>query len=33
MYKRAIEADPNHANSLGNYAYFLQYVRHNYGRH
>ena len=32
MYERAIEADPNHAYSLRNYARFLQYVRHDYDR-
>jgi tetratricopeptide (TPR) repeat protein len=30
LYKRAIEADPNHANSLGNYASFLADVRKNH---
>ncbi len=29
FYQRAVEADPKHANSLGNYAIFLQEVRHD----
>jgi tetratricopeptide (TPR) repeat protein len=29
-YRRAIEADPRHANNLGNYALFLRNVRENY---
>ena len=29
-YKRALEADPNHANTLGNYAVFLNDIRHDY---
>ena len=32
MYKRAVEADPNNANSLGNYADFLETVRRDYDR-
>jgi tetratricopeptide (TPR) repeat protein len=30
MFKRAVEADPNHANNLGNYAVFLQNIRRDY---
>ena len=29
-YKRALEADPNHANALGNYALFLNDIRQDY---
>ena len=32
MYKRAIEADPDHANNLGNYAVFLKNARRDYDR-
>ena len=32
MYKRAIEADSDHANNLGNYSVFLKYVRGDYDR-
>ena len=32
MYDRAIDADPNHANTLGNYANFLTDVRHDHDR-
>nr|ART37671.1 E6 [uncultured bacterium] len=30
MYKRALEADPKDANSLGNYALFLSDIRKDY---
>ncbi|KGO04766.1 tetratricopeptide repeat protein, partial [Porphyromonas gulae] len=29
-YKQALEVDPNHANTLGNYAVFLNDIRHDY---
>ena len=32
MYERAVEADPDHANSLGDYALFLHYARRDYDR-
>ena len=32
MYEQAIAADPNHAVSLGNYAYFLWSIRHDLNR-
>ena len=32
MYERAITADPNHANSLGNYANFMWAIRHDYNQ-
>lgn len=31
-YKRALEADPNHANNLGNYANFLKTIREDYDK-
>ena len=32
MWQRAIEANPNHARILGNYAVFLENVRRDYDR-
>ena len=31
-YRRAVEADPNHANNLGNYATFLKNQRKDYDK-
>ena len=32
MFERAITADPNHANNLGNYATFMWTIRHDYNQ-